>query len=61
MATGRTDRQIARVLGVAERTVHVHVRHIIGKLDAGGRAGVAGQVAAHEEAPPAPADTSRYA
>lgn len=44
VATGRTDRQIARVLGIAERTVHAHVRHVIHKLGVGGRAGVAAQI-----------------
>jgi predicted ATPase/DNA-binding CsgD family transcriptional regulator len=53
VATGRTDRQIGRVLGIAERTVHVHVRHIIHKLDAGGRAGVAAQIVVGETEPAA--------
>lgn len=45
VTTGRTDRQIARALGIAERTVNVHVRHVIRKLGARGRAGVAARVA----------------
>ncbi len=32
VASGRTNRQIARSLGVAEKTVKTHVSHVLGKL-----------------------------
>ena len=32
LASGRTNRQIARSLGVAEKTVKTHVSHVLGKL-----------------------------
>ncbi|GAA4471857.1 hypothetical protein GCM10023094_03250 [Rhodococcus olei] len=38
---GRTNRQIARALGIAEKTVEVHVHRIMGKLGASSRAEVA--------------------
>jgi len=38
MAEGRTDRQIARALGIAESTAKNHVGNILGKLDASNRA-----------------------
>ncbi len=41
VATGRTNRQIGRALGIAEKTTEVHVHHIIGKLGARSRAEVA--------------------
>jgi non-specific serine/threonine protein kinase len=41
VATGRTNRQIGRVLGIAEKTAEVHVHNIMGKLGAHGRAEVA--------------------
>jgi predicted ATPase/DNA-binding CsgD family transcriptional regulator len=41
VATGRTNRQIGRALGIAEKTAEVHVHNIMGKLGAHGRAEVA--------------------
>ena len=38
MAEGRTDRQIARALGIAESTAKNHVGNILGKLDVSNRA-----------------------
>lgn len=43
---GRTNRQIGRELGIAEKTAEVHVGNIIRKLGASGRAEVAARVAA---------------
>ncbi len=37
VAAGRTNRQIAEELFISESTAGVHVSHIIGKLDVGGR------------------------
>ncbi|MHA6795845.1 ATP-binding protein [Pseudonocardia bannensis] len=45
VATGRTNRQIGRELGIAEKTAEVHVHHIIGKLGARSRAEVAAWIA----------------
>lgn len=39
LATGATNRMVARSLGVGERTVTTHVEHVLTKLDAGNRAG----------------------
>ena len=41
VAAGRTNRQISRALGIAEKTVEVHVHHVIAKLGARSRAEVA--------------------
>jgi predicted ATPase/DNA-binding NarL/FixJ family response regulator len=46
IARGRTNRQIGRALGIAEKTVEVHVHHIIAKLDVRSRAEVAAWVGA---------------
>ncbi|MFE3289133.1 ATP-binding protein [Rhodococcus sp. NPDC059234] len=54
---GRTNRQIARALGISEKTVEVHVHHIMGKLGASSRAEVAAWCIA--ERAPAPAPGSR--
>jgi non-specific serine/threonine protein kinase len=43
---GRTNRQIGRQLGIAEKTAEVHVHNIIRKLGASSRAEVAAWVAA---------------
>jgi predicted ATPase/DNA-binding CsgD family transcriptional regulator len=48
---GRTNRQIGRALGMAERTAEVHVHHIIRKLGAGSRAEIAAWVAAQAADP----------
>jgi non-specific serine/threonine protein kinase len=47
VARGRTNRQIGRALGIAEKTAEVHVHNIIRKLDARSRAEVAAWVGAH--------------
>lgn len=41
VAAGRTNRQIGRALGIAEKTAEVHVHNIMGKLGASSRAEVA--------------------
>jgi two-component system nitrate/nitrite response regulator NarL len=41
VATGATNRRIGRDLDIAEKTVEVHVRNIMGKLGVPSRAGVA--------------------
>jgi non-specific serine/threonine protein kinase len=46
IAAGRTNRQIGRALGIAEKTTEVHVHHIIGKLGARCRSEVAAWVGA---------------
>jgi predicted ATPase/DNA-binding CsgD family transcriptional regulator len=46
IAAGRTNRQIGRTLGIAEKTTEVHVHHIIGKLGARCRSEVAAWVGA---------------
>jgi len=38
VARGLTNRQIAKELSISERTVHTHVRRILGKLGLGSRA-----------------------
>jgi ATP/maltotriose-dependent transcriptional regulator MalT len=47
VARGRTNRQIGRALGIAEKTAEVHVHNIIRKLDARSRAEIAAWVGAH--------------
>ena len=47
---GRTNRQIGRELGIAEKTAEVHVGNIIRKLGASSRAEIAAWVAAREGA-----------
>jgi DNA-binding CsgD family transcriptional regulator len=42
LAEGRTDRDIAGRLFISERTVHVHVRHILSKLGVSSRTQAAG-------------------
>ena len=34
VASGRTNRQIGRVLGISEKTAEVHLHHVMSKLDA---------------------------
>jgi DNA-binding CsgD family transcriptional regulator len=48
VASGRTNRQIGRELGIAEKTTEVHVHNIIRKLGARSRAEVAARTAADE-------------
>ncbi|MGY1886773.1 LuxR C-terminal-related transcriptional regulator [Blastococcus sp. SYSU DS0753] len=63
LATGATNRMVARSLGVGERTVATHVEHLLAKLDCGNRAGAVafavavGLVRAGRGAAPAPART----
>jgi non-specific serine/threonine protein kinase len=57
VATGRTNRQIGRTLGIAEKTAEVHVHNIMGKLGARSRAEVAAWVVAqglHDPQVPGP-------
>ncbi|MEX1333707.1 MAG: LuxR C-terminal-related transcriptional regulator, partial [Candidatus Limnocylindrales bacterium] len=42
LAEGRTDRDIASRLFISERTVHVHVRRILSKLNVSSRTEAAG-------------------
>ena len=52
VATGRTNRQIGRTLGISEKTAEVHLHHVMSKLDARSRAEVAAwAVAQHLSAP----------
>jgi predicted ATPase/DNA-binding NarL/FixJ family response regulator len=47
VASGRTNRQIGRVLGISEKTAEVHLHHVMSKLDARSRAEVAAWAATH--------------
>jgi predicted ATPase/DNA-binding CsgD family transcriptional regulator len=49
VACGSTNRQIGRVLGIAEKTTETHVHNIIQKLGARNRAEVAARVSAAEQ------------
>ena len=49
IAAGRTNRQIGRALGIAEKTVEVHVHHVITKLGAQSRTEVAAWVARSDD------------
>ena len=51
VAAGRTNRQIGRALGIAEKTVEVHVHHVISKLGAQSRTEVAAWVVARQAWP----------
>jgi predicted ATPase/DNA-binding CsgD family transcriptional regulator len=51
VATGRTNRQIGRVLAISEKTVEVHVHNVITKLSARSRTEVAARVVAAQQAP----------
>ena len=51
VAAGRTNRQIARALGISEKTVEVHVHNVIAKLGAQSRTEVATWVVAEQGAP----------
>lgn len=55
VSSGRTNRQIGRVLGISEKTTEVHLQHVMAKLDARNRAEVAGWAVSHHL--DAPADT----
>jgi predicted ATPase/DNA-binding CsgD family transcriptional regulator len=47
VAAGRTNRQIARELGISEKTAELHVRNTMERLGVHNRAGVAAWVGAH--------------
>jgi non-specific serine/threonine protein kinase len=52
VASGRTNRQIGRVLGISEKTTEVHLHHVMSKLDVRSRAQVAAwAVTQHLSAP----------
>ena len=53
VATGRTNRQIGRVLGISEKTAEVHLHHVMSKLDVRSRAEVAAWAVAHHLTIPA--------
>jgi non-specific serine/threonine protein kinase len=53
VASGRTNRQIGRVLGISEKTAEVHLHHVMSKLDARSRAEVAAWAVSHHLAPSA--------
>ncbi|MDN5931560.1 MAG: LuxR C-terminal-related transcriptional regulator, partial [Pseudonocardia sp.] len=46
-----TNRQVGRALGIAEKTVEVHVHHVIAKLGAQSRTEVAAWVVARQGRP----------
>jgi predicted ATPase/DNA-binding NarL/FixJ family response regulator len=48
VASGRTNRQIGRVLGIAEKTAEVHLHHVMSKLDVRSRAEVAAWAVAQQ-------------
>jgi non-specific serine/threonine protein kinase len=47
VASGRTNRQIGKALGIAEKTAEVHVQHVMAKLGARSRAEVAVWAVSH--------------
>jgi DNA-binding CsgD family transcriptional regulator len=53
VASGRTNRQIGRVLGISEKTAEVHLHHVMSKLDARSRAEVAAWAVTHRLSTPA--------
>ena len=53
VASGRTNRQIGRVLGISEKTAEVHMHHVMSKLDARSRAEVAAWAVTHNLSAPA--------
>jgi non-specific serine/threonine protein kinase len=48
VASGRTNRQIGRVLGISEKTAEVHLHHVMSKLDVRNRAEVAAWAVAQQ-------------
>jgi predicted ATPase/DNA-binding NarL/FixJ family response regulator len=52
VASGRTNRQIGRVLGISEKTAEVHLHHVMSKLDARSRAEVAAWAVTHHVSAP---------
>ena len=53
VASGRTNRQIGRVLGISEKTAEVHLHHVMSKLDVRSRAEVAAWAVTQHLSPPA--------
>jgi non-specific serine/threonine protein kinase len=53
VASGRTNRQIGRALGISEKTTEVHLHHVMSKLDARSRAEVAAWAVTHHLSAPA--------
>jgi predicted ATPase/DNA-binding CsgD family transcriptional regulator len=53
VASGRTNRQIGRLLGISEKTAEVHLQHVMAKLDARSRAEVAAWAVTHHLSAPA--------
>jgi len=53
VASGRTNRQIGRVLGISEKTAEVHLHHVMSKLDVRSRAEVAAWAATQRLSAPA--------
>jgi predicted ATPase/DNA-binding NarL/FixJ family response regulator len=53
VASGRTNRQIGRALGISEKTAEVHLHHVMSKLDARSRAEVAAWAVTHHLSAPA--------
>ena len=52
VASGRTNRQIGRVLGISEKTAEVHLQHVMFKLGARNRAEVAAWAVVHQLSAP---------
>jgi len=52
VAAGRTNRQIGRALGISEKTVEVHLQHVMSKLQARSRAEVAAWAVTHQLSAP---------
>jgi predicted ATPase/DNA-binding CsgD family transcriptional regulator len=57
VASGRTNRQIGRVLGISEKTAEVHLHHVMSKLDARSRAEVAAWAVTHHLSAPSTLST----
>jgi non-specific serine/threonine protein kinase len=53
VASGRTNRQIGRALGISEKTAEVHLHHLMAKLEARSRAEVAAWAVTHHLSAPA--------
>jgi DNA-binding NarL/FixJ family response regulator len=52
VASGRTNRQIGRALGISEKTAEVHLHHVMSKLDVRSRAEVAAWAVTHHVSSP---------
>jgi DNA-binding NarL/FixJ family response regulator len=53
VASGRTNRQIGRMLGISEKTAEVHLHHVMTKLEVRNRAEVAAWAVTHHVSAPA--------